>query len=194
MSQEVAVFTDNRTVYSSTVSRPSSSLCIEELCFKRDELNKQIQLEETEKTRLERDISVLTEKLSRVNESLAQRLTARAEFDRTIAETEAAYMKGLPGLSTPPTSPFMYIRRVCTPSSVFEEFGHFREVIRDAQTRRERERQRTPSMATVEPVKRDFLSGFCLILRWPNQSQTVSFKHMETDRQKNGRWTLQDGQ
>ena len=71
----------------------SVSSGIEELCFKRDELNKQIQLEETEKTRLERDISVLTEKLSRVNESLAQRLTARAEFDRTIAETEAAYMK-----------------------------------------------------------------------------------------------------
>uniref|UniRef100_A0A4W4F9S6 Sjogren syndrome nuclear autoantigen 1 n=1 Tax=Electrophorus electricus TaxID=8005 RepID=A0A4W4F9S6_ELEEL len=69
--------------------------CIEELCFKRDELNKQIKQEEDEKARLQHDIRILTEKLSRVNESLARRLTARAEFDRTIAETEAAYMKSV---------------------------------------------------------------------------------------------------
>uniref|UniRef100_A0A8C5C3J9 Sjogren syndrome nuclear autoantigen 1 n=1 Tax=Gadus morhua TaxID=8049 RepID=A0A8C5C3J9_GADMO len=67
--------------------------CIEELCSKRDELNGQIQQEEEEKSRLQHDIRVLTEKLSRVNESLAQRLAARSTFDRTIAETEAAYMK-----------------------------------------------------------------------------------------------------
>uniref|UniRef100_A0A3B1II51 Sjogren syndrome nuclear autoantigen 1 n=1 Tax=Astyanax mexicanus TaxID=7994 RepID=A0A3B1II51_ASTMX len=73
---------------------------IEELCFKRDELNKQIQQEESEKARLQHDIRVLTEKLSRVNESLAHRLTARAEFDRTIAETEAAYMKILESSQT----------------------------------------------------------------------------------------------
>ena len=66
---------------------------IEELCSKRDELSRQIQQEEEEKTRLQHDVRVLTEKLSRVNESLARRLTARADFDRTIAETEAAYMK-----------------------------------------------------------------------------------------------------
>ncbi|KAK7896837.1 hypothetical protein WMY93_022162 [Mugilogobius chulae] len=67
--------------------------CIEDLCSKRAELNRQIQQEEEEKERLEHDIQILTEKLSRVNESLAQRLTARATFDRTIAETEAAYAK-----------------------------------------------------------------------------------------------------
>lgn len=66
---------------------------IEELCFKREELNKQIQQEEKEKARLQHDIRVLSEKLSRVNESLSHRLAARADFDRTIAETEAAYMK-----------------------------------------------------------------------------------------------------
>lgn len=59
-------------------------------------MNRQIQLEEEEKGRLQHDIRVLTEKLSRVNESLARRLTARADFDRTIAETEAAYMKVRP--------------------------------------------------------------------------------------------------
>ncbi|XP_064152386.1 microtubule nucleation factor SSNA1-like [Anguilla rostrata] len=67
--------------------------CIEELCSKRELLNRQIQQEEDEKGRLQHDIRVLTEKLSRVNESLARRLAARADFERTIAETEAAYMK-----------------------------------------------------------------------------------------------------
>ncbi|KAM6901112.1 microtubule nucleation factor SSNA1 [Lycodopsis pacificus] len=67
--------------------------CIEELCSKREELNSQIKQEEEEKDRLQHDIRVLSEKLSRVNESLAQRLAARSTFDRTIAETEAAYTK-----------------------------------------------------------------------------------------------------
>ncbi|XP_074474074.1 microtubule nucleation factor SSNA1 [Sebastes fasciatus] len=67
--------------------------CIEELCSKREELNGQIKQEEEEKERLQHDIRILSEKLSRVNESLAQRLVARGTFDRTIAETEAAYTK-----------------------------------------------------------------------------------------------------
>ncbi|XP_059405765.1 microtubule nucleation factor SSNA1-like [Carassius carassius] len=74
--------------------------CIEELCSKREELNRLIQQEEAEKSRLQHDIRVLTEKLSRVNESLARRLAARADFDRTIAETEAAYMKILESSQT----------------------------------------------------------------------------------------------
>ncbi|XP_054468902.1 Sjoegren syndrome nuclear autoantigen 1 [Anoplopoma fimbria] len=67
--------------------------CIEDLCSKREELNRQIKQEEEEKERLQHDIRVLSEKLCRVNESLAQRLAARTTFDRTIAETEAAYTK-----------------------------------------------------------------------------------------------------
>ncbi|KAM3599541.1 uncharacterized protein V6R79_007641 [Siganus canaliculatus] len=67
--------------------------CIEDLRSKREELNRQIRQEEEEKDRLQHDIRVLSEKLSRVNESLAQRLAARTTFDRTIAETEAAYTK-----------------------------------------------------------------------------------------------------
>lgn len=66
---------------------------IEDLHSKRDELNRQIRQEEEEKDRLQHDIRILSEKLSRVNESLAQRLAARTTFDRTIAETEAAYTK-----------------------------------------------------------------------------------------------------
>ncbi|XP_077352959.1 microtubule nucleation factor SSNA1-like [Vanacampus margaritifer] len=67
--------------------------CIEDLCSKREELNRQIKLEEEEKERLQHDIRVFSGKLSKVNESLAQRMAARATFDRTIAETEAAYIK-----------------------------------------------------------------------------------------------------
>ncbi|KAG2455371.1 SSNA1 protein, partial [Polypterus senegalus] len=74
--------------------------CIEELCSKRDDINKQILREEEEKVKLQNDIRILTEKLSRVNESLARKLAARNDFDRTIAETEAAYMKILESSQT----------------------------------------------------------------------------------------------
>lgn len=66
---------------------------IEELCSKRDELYKQILQEEEEKQKLQNDIRILTEKMAKVNESLAKKMATKNEFDRTIAETEAAYMK-----------------------------------------------------------------------------------------------------
>ncbi|XP_069465953.1 microtubule nucleation factor SSNA1 [Ambystoma mexicanum] len=74
--------------------------CIEELCSKRDDLNRQIMLEEEEKNKLQNDIRILTEKLSRVNENLARKMASRNEFDKTIAETEAAYMKILESSQT----------------------------------------------------------------------------------------------
>ena len=67
--------------------------CIEDLCGKRDELHRQILQEEEEKQKLQNEVKALTERLSKVNESLARKMSARNEFDRTIAETEAAYMK-----------------------------------------------------------------------------------------------------
>jgi DNA repair exonuclease SbcCD ATPase subunit len=39
------------------------------------------------------DLTRLTERLSRINEDIARRMQARNEFDSTIQETEAAYMK-----------------------------------------------------------------------------------------------------
>lgn len=68
-------------------------LGIEELCQKREELCRQIQQEEDEKQRLQNEVRQLTEKLARVNENLARKIASRNEFDRTIAETEAAYLK-----------------------------------------------------------------------------------------------------
>ncbi|XP_032021659.2 microtubule nucleation factor SSNA1 [Hylobates moloch] len=74
--------------------------CIEELCQKREELCRQIQEEEDEKQRLQNEVRQLTEKLARVNENLARKIASRNEFDRTIAETEAAYLKILESSQT----------------------------------------------------------------------------------------------
>lgn len=70
------------------------------MCIKRDELQRQIIIEEEEKHKLQNDIRVLSEKLAKVNESLAKKISARTEFDKTIAETEAAYMKILESSQT----------------------------------------------------------------------------------------------
>ena len=68
---------------------------IEDLCTKRDELHKQILSEEEEKSKIQNDIRILTERLSKINESLAKKISTRNEYDKTISETEAAYMKVL---------------------------------------------------------------------------------------------------
>ena len=68
-------------------------LGIEDLCTKRDELQRQILVEEEEKGKLQNDIRILTEKLAKVNESLAKKISSRNEYDKMIAETETAYMK-----------------------------------------------------------------------------------------------------
>ena len=66
---------------------------IEDLCTKRDELQKQILVEEEEKAKLQNDIRILTEKLAKLNEGLAKKISSRNEYDKMIAETETAYMK-----------------------------------------------------------------------------------------------------
>ena len=68
-------------------------LGIEDLCTKRDELQKQILNEEEEKGKIQNDIRILSERLAKINESLAKKIASRNEYDKTIAETEAAYMK-----------------------------------------------------------------------------------------------------
>ena len=70
-------------------------LGIEDLCTKRDELHKQILIEEEEKSKIQNDIRILTERLSKINEGLAKKISTRNEYDKTISETEAAYMKVL---------------------------------------------------------------------------------------------------
>ncbi|KAI3381220.1 hypothetical protein SNEBB_002697 [Seison nebaliae] len=67
--------------------------CIEDLCHKRDELQRSIILDEDEKRKIENDLQNLTDRLTKINESLAKKLCARNDFDKTIAETEDAYVK-----------------------------------------------------------------------------------------------------
>ncbi|KAK4469217.1 hypothetical protein MN116_006572 [Schistosoma mekongi] len=74
--------------------------CFEELCKRREDLQRQIQQDENERGRLQREINILNDKLSRVNESLQKKLSTRNEYDRTIAESEAAYMKILESSQT----------------------------------------------------------------------------------------------
>ena len=56
--------------------------------------------EEEDKIKIQREISILSEKLQKMNESLARKVQARAEYDKTIQETEAAYMKILESSQT----------------------------------------------------------------------------------------------
>ncbi|XP_002165861.1 microtubule nucleation factor SSNA1 isoform X1 [Hydra vulgaris] len=74
--------------------------CIEDLCTKRDELHHQITIEEEEKSKIEIDICILTDRLAKVTESLSKKYAAQSEYDKTISETEAAYMKILESSQT----------------------------------------------------------------------------------------------
>ena len=58
--------------------------CIEDLREKREEINKQILKDEEEKAKIQRDLSILTDRLSKINEGLARKIQARNEYDRTI--------------------------------------------------------------------------------------------------------------
>ncbi|CAE7813116.1 DIP13 [Symbiodinium sp. CCMP2592] len=73
---------------------------IEDLREKREELNRQILKEEEDKAKVQKELSILTDRLQKVNESLVRKTQARNEYDKTIQETEAAYMKILESSQT----------------------------------------------------------------------------------------------
>ena len=60
---------------------------------RRFELQAQIESQEEEKNNLQREIEKMSCKLTQLNDSLTKRITIRNEYDRTIADTEAAYVK-----------------------------------------------------------------------------------------------------
>jgi len=66
---------------------------IEDLREKREEVNKSIAADEEEKAKIQNDLRILTERLSRLNDNLARKIASRNEYDKTIQETEAAYAK-----------------------------------------------------------------------------------------------------
>jgi len=67
--------------------------CIEQLREKREELNRSVAADEEEKAKIQNDLRILTERLARINDNLARKITSRNEYDKTITETEAAYSK-----------------------------------------------------------------------------------------------------
>ena len=66
---------------------------MEDLKKKREELHTQILAEEEEKLKVQNDLHILTERLARITENLNKKIATRNEYDRTISETESAYMK-----------------------------------------------------------------------------------------------------
>ena len=103
-------------------SRDDACVCRLQLREKREELNKSIAADEEEKgtrapplqlrcfysadgtltvccrhlapaAKIQNDLRILTERLARINDNLARKITSRNEYDKTIQETEAAYSK-----------------------------------------------------------------------------------------------------
>ena len=73
---------------------------LKDLKEKREEINQQILKEEAEKAKIQKDLSILTDRLSKINERLAQEMLARNEYDTTIQETRATYTKILESSQT----------------------------------------------------------------------------------------------
>lgn len=67
--------------------------CLQDLKQKRDTVHKEMINEEREKSRVQKQLAELTEQLHRLNESIAIKQQTRNDYDKTIQETEAAYMK-----------------------------------------------------------------------------------------------------
>lgn len=74
--------------------------CIHVLKSKRDEVHQQILREEEDRVKIQRELKILNERLQRLNDSLVMKTQARTEYDKTIAETEAAYSKILESAQT----------------------------------------------------------------------------------------------
>lgn len=74
--------------------------CIEDLREKRDEILKQLREDDAEKAKITQDLQILTKRLAQVNESIARKAETKNEYDKVIAETEAAYLKILESSQT----------------------------------------------------------------------------------------------
>ncbi|CAH8440651.1 unnamed protein product [Heterobilharzia americana] len=66
---------------------------IDDLCQKRDQLQKAIIEEDDEKNRLQHDMRIISERLAKINESLSKKLVIRNSYDKAIAESQEAYSK-----------------------------------------------------------------------------------------------------
>eukprot|EP01039_Chlorochromonas_danica_P001055 gene1055-1143_t len=74
--------------------------CIEDLRERRNELTRQIVKDEEAKGKIQQDLALLTKKLADITDELARKNQTLNEYNRTIQETEAAYMKILESSQT----------------------------------------------------------------------------------------------
>ena len=74
--------------------------CLQELRTKRDNLVREMNQAEREKVAIQQELAVLTDKLHKINESLQQKMKSKADYDKTITETESAYLKIMESSST----------------------------------------------------------------------------------------------
>ncbi|TNV85181.1 hypothetical protein FGO68_gene14270 [Halteria grandinella] len=86
----------------SALQRYNSELTryIENIRIGRDDLHDEISKDEEEKQHIETEISQLSERLAMLTDALIKKYEAREEFDRTIQETEQAFMKILESSQT----------------------------------------------------------------------------------------------
>jgi sjoegren syndrome nuclear autoantigen 1 len=73
---------------------------IENIRTGREDLHEEISKDEEEKNLLETEIVTLTDRLTILNDALIKKYEAQEEFDRTIQETEQAFMKILESSQT----------------------------------------------------------------------------------------------
>ena len=74
--------------------------CIEDLRTRREDVHRDIIRQEETKAKIQQDLALMTKRLGEINEELAKNMQTRNEYDRTIQETEAAYMKILESSQT----------------------------------------------------------------------------------------------
>ncbi len=66
---------------------------LDELCERRQRLQKDIEKDQREKALLDSQLAQLNSKLSALDASLTKKLETKEEYDKTIKDTENAYMK-----------------------------------------------------------------------------------------------------
>lgn len=82
-------------------------LGIEELREKRDEIKRIVELEEEEKTNIQKDLVILNKRITELDESLSRNYAYSNGYDKTIHEVEVAYSKVC--FSPQIFSPFLFV-------------------------------------------------------------------------------------
>ena len=73
---------------------------LENIKYQRDEVQQEINEEEKEKKDIEDQMRIMSLRLQEINDSLHKKHSTRQEFDKTIGETENAFMKILESSQT----------------------------------------------------------------------------------------------